>query len=335
MTKKYVVAVVGVTGAVGQTILRTLEKRNFPVAKLVPMASKHSVGKMVSFGEERHKVIEATPESFEGVDIALFSAGGSVSAALAPEAVKRGAIVIDNTSHFRMDENVPLVVPEVNPEAIKGHQGIIANPNCSTIQLVVALNDIKKVYGIKRIVVSTYQAVSGTGNNAIDELHKQARASLDKREIEKNVYPHPIAFNVIPQIDVFEPNGFTKEEMKMINETKKIYQDDTVQVNATCVRVPVVRGHSESVYIETHRPFSVADIMQVLTNTTGVVLVDDPGSSVYPMPLDATGMDPVYVGRVRQDTDIANGLSMWVVADNLLKGAALNAVQIAELITQK
>lgn len=331
MSNVYTVAVVGATGAVGQKMIETLEKRNFPVGVFKPLASSRSAGKKVVFKGQEYIVEEATPESFEGVNIALFSAGGSVSAKLAPEAAKRGTIVIDNTSHFRMDPNVPLVVPEVNPEDIFKHQGIIANPNCSTIQMVVALKKIKDELGIKRIVVSTYQAVSGTGLEAIRELRTQLADSVVGNPLdEPKVYPHQISFNVIPQIDVFDENGFTKEEMKMINETKKIYHDDSIEVNATCVRVPVEYGHSESVYIETEKDFEMKDIYRLLEESEGVTILDDPTNSVYPMPIHATGFGETFVGRIRRDLYQKKGLSMFVVSDNLLKGAAYNAVQIAE-----
>lgn len=333
--KRYKVAVVGATGAVGQQIIETLEKRKFPVGRLVPLASKRSVGKEVSFKDELYEVTETTPDSFNGIDIVFFSAGGSVSERLAKEAVKRGALVIDNTSHFRMDADVPLVVPEVNPGDIFNHQGIIANPNCSTIQMVVALNEIKRNLGLKRIVVSTYQAVSGTGLNAIAELQKQSIAYAIDQPISPEVYPHQIAFNVIPQIDVFEDNGFTKEEMKMVNETQKIFHDASIEVNATCVRVPVYRGHSEAVYIETNKDFTLEEARTYLNQTEGLTVVDDKSAVDYPTPIDAEGLHTTLVGRVRKDLSNSRGLSMWVVSDNLLKGAALNAVQIAEVWSKK
>lgn len=333
--KLYKVAVVGATGAVGQQIIETLEKRKFPVGRLVPLASKRSAGREVSFKDELYTVTETTPESFEGIDIVFFSAGGSVSAQFAKEAVKRGALVIDNTSHYRMDENVPLVVPEVNPEDIFSHQGIIANPNCSTIQMVVALNELKRHFGLNRIVVSTYQAVSGTGLSAITELREQSSAYAKGQTITPDVYPHQIAFNVIPQIDVFEDNGFTKEEMKMVNETRKIFHDSSIEVNATCVRVPVYRGHSESIYIETDKPFTLEEARDLLEQTEGLTVVDGKKASEYPTPLDAEGLHTTLVGRVRKDLTSPKGLSMWVVSDNLLKGAALNAVQIAEVWSKK
>lgn len=283
-------------------------------------------------------VQEASPESFEGVNIALFSAGGSVSQALAPEAVKRGAIVIDNTSAFRMDENTPLVVPEVNEADLHEHNGIIANPNCSTIQMVAALEPIRKAYGLNKVIVSTYQAVSGAGNEAVKELYSQTQAILNKEEIEPEIMPvkgdkkhYQIAFNAIPQIDKFQDNGYTFEEMKMINETKKIMHMPDLQVAATCVRLPIQTGHSESVYIEVDRDdATVEDIKNLLKEAPGVTLQDDPSQQLYPMPADAVGKNDVFVYRIRKDLDRANGFHLWVVSDNLLKGAAWNSVQIAE-----
>lgn len=328
--KTYTVAVVGATGAVGQKMIETLEKRNFPVGKLKVLASKRSVGKTVTYKEKEYVVEEALPESFEGVDFALFSAGGSVSKELVPEAVKRGAIAIDNTSAFRMDPNVPLVVPEVNAHALKEHAGIIANPNCSTIQMMVALKPIYDVYGIEKIVVSTYQAVSGAGDKAIHELKTQTNEALTGEALTKQAFPHQIAFNVIPQIDVFEENGFTKEEMKMVNETHKILEDASIEVTPTCVRVPVVFGHSESVYIETSKSYDFEKVKELLAKAPGISVVDNPENKEYPMPIDAQGQYDTYVGRLRRDLFQENGLNMWVVSDNVLKGAALNAVQIAE-----
>lgn len=335
MLRTYNVAVVGATGAVGTKILETLEKRNFPVNVLKVLSSKRSAGAEIHFRGNSYKVEEAKPESFDEIDIALFSAGGSVSAALAPEAVKRGAVVIDNTSHFRMSPEVPLVVPEVNPEDILKHTGIIANPNCSTIQMVVALKSIYDTYGISRIIVSTYQAVSGTGQKAINELTVQTKQLLNGEEATKEVYPHTIAFNAIPQIDDFLESGFTKEEMKMTNETKKIFGDTNINVTATCVRIPVFNGHSESIYIETIRPFELSEVVHLLETSEGVKLVDDPDKLHYPLASDANGSGETLVGRVRKDLFHPQGLNMWVVADNLLKGAALNAVQIAEKLIEK
>ncbi|MFJ8243924.1 aspartate-semialdehyde dehydrogenase [Peribacillus asahii] len=332
------IAVVGATGAVGQQMISTLEKRNLPIKKITFLSSARSAGAKLSFKGEEVIVQEAKPESFEGIDIALFSAGGSVSKELAPEAVKRGAIVVDNTSAFRMDENVPLVVPEVNEEDLKKHNGIIANPNCSTIQMVVALEPIRQAYGLSKVLVSTYQAVSGAGAAAIAEMKDQARDLLDNKEIEPKILPvggdkkhYQIAFNVIPQIDKFQDNGFTFEEMKMINETKKIMHMPELAVAATCVRLPVETGHSESVYIEVDQAdVTVDQIKDLLSSAPGVVLEDNPSEQIYPMPAAAVGKNDVFVGRIRKDLDEDKGFHLWVVSDNLLKGAAWNSVQIAE-----
>lgn len=332
------VAVVGATGAVGQQMLKTLEDRNFEIETLTLLSSKRSAGTKVTFKGEEYTVQEAVPESFEGVHIALFSAGGSVSQSLAPEAVKRGAIVIDNTSAFRMDENTPLVVPEVNEGDLHKHNGIIANPNCSTIQMVAALEPIRKAYGLKKVIVSTYQAVSGAGNEAAKELYSQTKAILNNEPAEPSIMPvkgdkkhYQIAFNAIPQIDKFQDNGYTFEEMKMINETKKIMHMPKLEVAATCVRLPIETGHSESVYIELDRDdATVKDIKQLLKEAPGVTLQDDPAEQLYPMPADCVGKRDVFVGRIRKDLDRANGFHLWVVSDNLLKGAAWNSVQIAE-----
>ncbi|MBZ5518806.1 aspartate-semialdehyde dehydrogenase [Bacillus sp. KS1] len=332
------VAVVGATGAVGQQMLKTLEDRNFEIETLTLLSSKRSAGTKVTFKGEEYTVQEAVPESFEGVHIALFSAGGSVSQSLAPEAVKRGAIVIDNTSAFRMDENTPLVVPEVNEGDLHKHNGIIANPNCSTIQMVAALEPIRKAYGLNKVIVSTYQAVSGAGNEAAKELYSQTKAILNNEPAEPSIMPvkgdkkhYQIAFNAIPQIDKFQDNGYTFEEMKMINETKKIMHMPNLEVSATCVRLPIETGHSESVYIELDRDdATVEDIKQLLKEAPGVTLQDDPAEQLYPMPADCVGKRDVFVGRIRKDLDRANGFHLWVVSDNLLKGAAWNSVQIAE-----
>ncbi|WP_458105965.1 aspartate-semialdehyde dehydrogenase [Bacillus sp. PK3-037] len=332
------VAVVGATGAVGQQMLKTLEDRNFEMDTLTLLSSKRSAGTQVTFKGQELTVQEASPESFEGVDIALFSAGGSVSQALAPEAVKRGAIVIDNTSAFRMDENTPLIVPEVNEADLHEHNGIIANPNCSTIQMVAALEPIRKAYGLNKVIVSTYQAVSGAGNEAVKELYSQTEAILNNEEIKPEIMPvkgdkkhYQIAFNAVPQIDKFQDNGYTFEEMKMINETKKIMHMPELQVAATCVRLPIETGHSESVYIEVDRDdATVEDIKNLLKEAPGITLQDDPSQQLYPMPADAVGKNDVFVGRIRKDLDRANGFHLWVVSDNLLKGAAWNSVQIAE-----
>ncbi|MCR9038186.1 aspartate-semialdehyde dehydrogenase [Bacillus sp. L381] len=332
------VAVVGATGAVGQQMLKTLEDRNFEIETLTLLSSKRSAGTKVTFKDEEYTVQEAVPESFEGVHIALFSAGGSVSQSLAPEAVKRGAIVIDNTSAFRMDENTPLVVPEVNEADLHKHNGIIANPNCSTIQMVAAIEPIRKAYGLKKVIVSTYQAVSGAGNEAAKELYSQTKAILNNEPIEPSIMPvkgdkkhYQIAFNAIPQIDKLQDNGYTFEEMKMINETKKIMHMPKLEVAATCVRLPIETGHSESVYIELDRDdATVEDIKQLLKEAPGVTLQDEPAEQLYPMPADCVGKRDVFVGRIRKDLDRANGFHLWVVSDNLLKGAAWNSVQIAE-----
>ncbi|MEC1395016.1 aspartate-semialdehyde dehydrogenase [Bacillus velezensis] len=332
------VAVVGATGAVGQQMLKTLEDRNFEIETLTLLSSKRSAGTKVTFKGEEYTVQEAVPESFEGVHIALFSAGGSVSQSLAPEAVKRGAIVIDNTSAFRMDENTPLVVPEVNEGDLHKHNGIIANPNCSTIQMVAALEPIRKAYGLNKVIVSTYQAVSGAGNEAAKELYSQTKAILNNEPAEPSIMPvkgdkkhYQIAFNAIPQIDKFQDNGYTFEEMKMINETKKIMHMPNLEVAATCVRLPIETGHSESVYIELDRDdATVEDIKQLLKEAPGITLQDDPAEQLYPMPADCVGKRDVFVGRIRKDLDRANGFHLWVVSDNLLKGAAWNSVQIAE-----
>lgn len=336
--KKLHVAVVGATGAVGQQMIDTLQKRKFPIGKISLLSSSRSAGKQIEFNGETVTVQEAKPESFEGVDIALFSAGGSISKALAPEAVKRGAIVVDNTSAFRMDENVPLVVPEVNEDDLHKHQGIIANPNCSTIQMVAALEPIRKAYGLKKIIVSTYQAVSGAGAAAVEELNTQASDILAGKTVNPSILPvkgaekhYQIAFNAIPQIDVFGENGYTFEEMKMVNETKKIMHLPSLQVAATCVRLPIAVGHSESVYIEIeNNGVSAEQVKELLLNAPGIVLQDDPANQVYPMPADCVGKNEVFVGRVRKDLDEDAGFHMWVVSDNLLKGAAWNSVQIAE-----
>ncbi|GLJ02748.1 aspartate-semialdehyde dehydrogenase [Bacillus pumilus] len=325
------VAVVGATGAVGQQMLKTLADRDFEMDTLTLLSSKRSAGTKVTFRGQEYTVQEATPESFEGVNIALFSAGGNVSKALAPEAVKRGAIVVDNTSAFRMDENIPLVVPEVNEKDLHDHQGIIANPNCSTIQMVAALEPLRQAYGMKKVIVSTYQAVSGAGHEAIDELYSQSQAILNKEVVTPEVMPYQIAFNAIPQIDKFQDNGYTFEEMKMINETKKIMHMPELEVAATCVRLPIETGHSESVYVELEsNDATVEDLKSILKDAPGITLQDDPSQQIYPMPADAVGKNDVFVGRIRKDLDRPNGFHMWIVSDNLLKGAAWNSVQIAE-----
>ncbi|MTD38081.1 aspartate-semialdehyde dehydrogenase [Erwinia sp. CPCC 100877] len=341
--KKYNVAVVGATGAVGTKMIEMLEETTLPLNQVKLLASKRSAGKELTFKQQTITIEELVPESFEDVDIALFSAGGSISAKFAPEAVKRGAVVIDNTSHFRMDPKVPLVVPEVNPHALKKHQGIIANPNCSTIQMMVALEPIRKAYGLERVIVSTYQAVSGAGIKAIEELKAQATAYIDGTPVDQlqaDILPcgsdekhYPIAFNALPQIDVFSKEDYTYEEWKMVNETKKIMADETIKVSATCVRIPVLSGHSESVYIEVkENGANAAKIKKLIAAAPGAVLQDDPSQQLYPQALNSIGRKETFVGRIRQDLDVANGYHMWVVSDNLLKGAAWNSVQIAETL---
>lgn len=342
MAKQLTVAVVGATGAVGTKMLEQLAKRKFPVGKLKLLASKRSAGNTLAFDGQTYTIEEATPEAFEGVDVALFSAGGSISQLLAPEAAKRGAVVIDNTSAFRMDPEVPLVVPEVNRADIKEHKGIIANPNCSTIQMVVALQPIREAFGLENVIVSTYQAVSGSGVSAIEELHTQSLAWDEGKNVEANILPvkgdkkhFPIARNVIPQIDVFTDNGFTYEEMKMINETKKIMHMNELPVAATCVRVPVVAGHSESLFIEVEQAgVTVEQLREVLSKAPGVIVQDDLANQQYPMPLFAENEDETFVGRIRKDLSNDKGFHLWVVADNLLKGAALNSIQIAEAMVE-
>lgn len=332
------VAVVGATGAVGQQMLKTLEQRDFPIKSLKLLSSKRSAGKQITFKGQSYTVEEATPESFQGVQLALFSAGGSVSKALVPEAIKRGAVCVDNTSAFRMDADVPLVVPEVNESDLHNHQGVIANPNCSTIQMVVALEPIRQKLGLKKVIVSTYQAVSGAGLEAVEEMEKQTRTILDGKEATAEVLPvakekrhYQIAFNAIPQIDVFQDNGYTFEEMKMINETKKIMHMPELEVAATCVRLPIETGHSESVYFETEQSgASVKEIQALLSEAPGITLQDNPAEQLYPLVTNAVGKNDVFVGRVRRDLDRDNGYHAWVVSDNLLKGAAWNSVQIAE-----
>lgn len=329
---KYVVAVAGATGAVGREMVDILQERNFPVSDLVLLASDRSEGERLEFQGRTVAVKRLSKDSFTGVDIALFSAGGERSLEFAPAAVKAGAIVIDNSSAFRMDPAVPLVVPEVNAHAIEAHSGIIANPNCSTIGMVVALKPIHDAAKIKRIVVTTFQSVSGTGKEAIDELAGQTVALLNFKEVETKVYPHQIAFNCLPHIDSFLDNGYTREEMKMASETKKILEDDSIRVTATTVRVPVFRCHSESVNIETEKKISANEVRAILSTAPGVIVYDDPKKNLYPLAIDVAGKDDVYVGRIREDESIPNGINLWVVSDNLRKGAALNAVQIAEHI---
>jgi aspartate-semialdehyde dehydrogenase len=318
-------------------MIRCLEEMNFPLNSVVFLASSRSAGRQIRFKGDLIDVKELKEDSFKGCDIALFSAGGGTSEKFAPYAAADGCVVVDNSSAWRMDPQVPLVVPEVNPHAIAQYteKGIIANPNCSTIQMVVALNPIHKKYGIKRIVVSTYQAVSGTGKKAIDELFDQSRAMINFLNYEKRVYPHRIAFNCLPHIDTFLENGYTKEEMKMVNETIKIMEDDSIAVTATTVRVPVFFGHSESVNIETRKPVSAEDVRDLLQNAPGVKVMDNPGENLYPLATDAAGQDLTLVGRIRQDESVPNGLNMWIVADNIRKGAATNTVQIAQILARE
>ena len=334
--RKMNVAIVGATGAVGTQMIKLLENSTLPIGTVKFLASKRSAGKQLSFKGETQTIEELVPDSFEGIDLALFSAGGGISAKFAPEAVKRGAVVVDNTSHFRMDPEVPLVVPEVNPEALRAHKGIIANPNCSTIQMMVALEPIRQAYGLKRVLVSTYQAVSGAGN----QLKQQTRDFLAEKPVDEwkaDILPcggdkkhYPLAFNALPQIDVFTDDGYTNEEWKMINETKKIMEDDSIKVSATCVRIPVMSGHSESVYIETEKTATVDEIQEVIAKAPGAVLEDDPSQQIYPQALNCVGKKETFVGRIRKDPDEEKGVHLWVVSDNLLKGAAWNSLQIAE-----
>jgi aspartate-semialdehyde dehydrogenase len=335
--KRVNIAVAGATGAVGNQMISCLEEADFPVKSVRFLASSRSVGRSLRFKGELIAVEELKEDSFKGIDIALFSAGGGTSEKYAPFAAKDGCVVVDNSSAWRMDPDVPLFVPEVNSHAIAQYtkKGIIANPNCSTIQMVVALEPIYKKFGIKRIVVSTYQAVSGTGKKAIDELFDQTRAMINFLKYETKVYPHPIAFNCLPHIDAFLDNGYTKEEMKMVHETRKILEDDTIGVTATTVRVPVFYGHSESVNVETKEPVSAREVIALLEQAPGIKVVDDPSNNRYPLATDAAGQDLTLVGRIRDDDSIANGINMWVVADNIRKGAATNAVQIASVLVDE
>lgn len=336
------VAVVGATGAVGEKIIEILEKKNLPIRELKLLSSSRSAGKKRIYKGQELTVEEAKPESFDNIDIALFSAGGSISKKFAPEAVKRGAVVVDNTSAFRMDETVPLVVPEVNESDIQSHNGIIANPNCSTIQMVAALKPLQEAFGLSRVIVSTYQAVSGAGNEANQELEEQTKQYLNNEEMKAELLPvkgdekhFPIAFNALPQIDVFQENGYTFEEMKMINETKKILHAQDLPVAATCVRLPFFTSHAESVYVDVEKDgLKVEDLWNVLEGAEGVTLQDDPATQTYPTPLSAQNKDDVFVGRIRKDLDNDHGFHLWVVSDNLVKGAALNTIQIAERLLE-
>ncbi|MCD2255254.1 aspartate-semialdehyde dehydrogenase [Agrilactobacillus fermenti] len=337
----YNVAIVGATGAVGSRFIQLLEyETKLPINSVKLLASKRSAGKQLKFKDQMLTVEETTPDSFEGVDLALFSAGGSVSAKFAPEAVKHGAVVVDNTSHFRMDPEVPLVVPEVNPQALKRHHGIIANPNCSTIQMVVALEPVRQKFGLDQVICSTYQAVSGAGQSAINELMTEAQQVLNHEPVEPKILPvsgdekhYQIAFNTLAQIDVFEDEDYTHEEWKMINETRKIMEDNDLKVTATCVRVPIVVSHSETVYFTTtDRSATPDDIRAVLKTAPGVVVEDDPKHQVYPQPINAEGKKDTFVGRIRRDMDNQGSFHMYVVSDNLLKGAAWNSLEIAETL---
>ena len=332
--RSYRVAVVGATGAVGPEVLSILAERRFPASDVVPFASARSAGTRVDFAGEQLEVRELTEDSLAGFDLALFSAGGGTSKRFAPEAVRRGCMVVDKSSAFRMDPQVPLVVPEVNGAAAAAHRGIIANPNCSTIQLVCALKPLHDAARVLRMQIATYQAVSGTGSRAVDELRSQSLASLQGETVRADVYPHPIAFNALPQCDVFEGDE-TTEESKLVRETHKIMDDDSIGISATCVRVPVWRSHSEAVWIETERPLGPTQARELLAAAPGVTVVDDPANARYPMAIEAAGGDQVLVGRIREDRSRPNGLALWVVADNLRKGAALNGVQIAELLARR
>ncbi|BDU20848.1 aspartate-semialdehyde dehydrogenase [Dyella sp. GSA-30] len=339
MSKKssYKVAMVGATGAVGETLLAILAERDFPISELVPLASERSAGERITFGGKSIVVKNLADYDFDGVDIAFFSAGGSVSREHAPRAAAAGAVVIDNTSEFRYQDDIPLVVSEVNPHAIAQYttRGIIANPNCSTMQMLVALAPIHRSVGIERINVATYQSVSGAGRSGMEELGKQTAALLAFQEVETSKFPKQIAFNVIPQIDDFQDNGYTKEEMKMVWETRKILEDESIQVNPTAVRVPVFYGHAEAVHIETRDKITAEQARALLEQAEGVVVQDERKPGGYPTPVgDAAGQDPVFVGRIREDISHEHGLNLWVVADNVRKGAALNAVQVAEILIQ-
>ena len=328
------VAIAGATGAVGTEFLKLLEARDFPMKSLRLLASSRSAGSKLKFRGENLEVEELTPKSFKGIDIAFFSAGGSRSKEFAPHAVDSGAVVIDNSSAFRMDEKVPLVVPDINPKQAFEHQGLIANPNCSTIQMVVALNPIHRAANIQRVVVSTYQAVSGAGASAMEELKQQLRAWANDEPMKQEVFPTQIAFNLFPHIDVFQDNGYTKEEMKMVHETRKIMNAPNMQISATCVRVPVLRAHSEAVWVETEKPLSESEARELFEKEQGIVVQDERESGGYPTPWHITETQETYVGRIRKDISHPNGLTFWVVADQLYKGAALNAIQIAEVLQQ-
>ena len=334
--KKLNVIVAGATGAVGNQMLTCLEEQDFMINNFKLLASSRSAGKKIKFKDETFVVEEMTKDSFKGFDLALFSAGGDTSLKFAPFAADAGCVVVDNSSAWRMDPEIPLIVPEVNPDAVAGYKnrGIIANPNCSTIQMVVALNPIHKKFGIKRLVISTYQAVSGSGVKAINELTEQAKAFVAGKPCVAEVYPHPIAFNVLPQIDSFLDSGYSREEMKMVNETRKILGDQEIGITATTVRVPVFYSHSESVNVETFKHATSDQIRSLLETAPGVKVLDDPQNSVYPLALDAQGNDLTFVGRIREDVSIENGIDLWIVSDNIRKGAATNTVQIGKLLAQ-
>ena len=333
--KKCNVAIVGATGLVGQEFIKVLGQRNFPMSSLQLFASDRSAGRRLTVDDEEIEVRETTPQSFDEIDIALFSAGSEISHHFAPIAAQSGAVVIDNSAAFRMEPDVPLVVPEVNADDIKNHSGIIANPNCSTIQLVVALYPLHRVNPIKRFIVDSYQAVSGTGAAALEELSEQARAVLEGRSVVPHVYPHQIAFNILPEIDLFLDNGYSKEEWKVVEESRKIMHDENIAISATCVRVPVFIGHSEAIHIEFSEPMSPDTARRILAEAPGVRVLDDPNISLYPQPWSVAGSDEVFVGRIRRDASNDRGLVIWVVADNLRKGAALNAIQIAETAVER
>lgn len=332
MSKEYRVGVMGATGAVGAVMLDILAKRNFPISELRPLASHRSAGKKINFQGDDVTVVEMKEDSFAGLDFVLASAGGLVSKQFAPHVKAAGAVMVDNTSAFRMDPDVPLVIPEVNPEDAFLHQGLIANPNCTTIIMLVALKPLHDAARIKRIVCSSYQAVSGSGVAAMRELEQQTKQYAAGEAITHEAYPHQIAFNVLPHVDTFQDNGYTREEMKMLNETRKMLHDDSIQISTTCVRVPVFTSHSESLQIETEKKLTAAQARELLAKAPGVQVKDDPASLIYPMPLDTSGQDDVFVGRIREDISHPNGLALWVAGDQLRKGAATNTVQIAELL---
>jgi aspartate-semialdehyde dehydrogenase len=332
------VGVLGATGAVGSTILEVLAEREFPAGEVVPLASERSAGSKVAFGDDKLEVRALSDEAIEGLDLVLSSAGGAVSSEWAPRIVEAGAVVVDNTSFFRMHDDVPLVVAEVNPDAVEAHRGIVANPNCTAMQMVVALAPIQREAGIERLVVSTYQSVSGTGRNAIEELREQSRSVLDGKSVEPAVFPHQVAFNVLPQVETFKDgDDYTTEERKVMAETRKIFGvgDDELRISVTCARVPVITGHSESVNLQTRRDLSVDECRELLAAAPGVVVVDSPGDGVYPLAIDVAGRDEVLVGRIRRDPSHERCLNLWIVGDNLRKGAATNAVQVAELLHER